>query len=72
MSLTEACNFVLITKVTSNKIYSYFHLATDDKDIISVIKVSMYPFTMNVVLTVAGVLTPSCPSCLVVLVVDRR
>ena len=44
MRLREACNFVLITKVvTSNKMYSYFHLATDDKDIIFFVnKVSMF------------------------------
>ena len=35
LRLREACNFVLITKVMSNKIYSYFHLATDDdKDLV--------------------------------------
>ena len=67
--LREACNFVLITKVvTSNKMYSYFHLATDDKDInFFVNKVCMlysggpHPVVVN----------PSRPSCSTVHVVDQ-
>ena len=39
--MREACNFVLITKVTSSKIYSYFHIAEDDKDFFNVNKVSI-------------------------------
>ena len=74
MRLREACNFVLTVKVTSNKIYSYFHLASDDKDIIFVNKVSM--LLIECCLGGCGlhpvILNLSRPSCLVVLVVDRR
>ena len=47
MRLMEACNFALSTKVMSNKYYSYFHIATDDKDSIIVNKVSMHLLLMS-------------------------
>ena len=51
----------MVTIVTSNKIHSYFHIETDDKDKYYLCKKGFYAFTMNTIVVVEGPIPSSPP-----------